>query len=70
MVFKYMTKVYKQHTTMVTSLPIAVRDRLRLTKGDYLFWQVDRNSDFVQISKVEPRGIVNGKTKGNSDRED
>lgn len=67
---QYVTKPYRQRSTTVTSVPVQVRNRLRLTKGDYLCWQVDMNSDFVQISKVVPGGKSNGRDTGNSDSED
>lgn len=65
MILKYVTKIYRQHTTLVTSIPFNVRAALELTSGDNLLWQVDENSDFVQISKVVPRGGKHDGAKGN-----
>lgn len=64
------TKLYRQHTTVVTGVPALVGEALELTVGDYLVWEVDKNSEFVQVSKVVAGGKVNVRNKGNSDRKD
>jgi len=56
MVNQFVTKLYKQRTSTVTSVPVAVKQQLKLKKGDYLVWQVENNSNFVQISKVVTGG--------------
>jgi len=67
---QYITKVQKQHSTLVTSIPLAVRMKLELTKADHIVWQVDNLSEFVQISKVVSGGSSHDRSKGNSDRKD
>lgn len=70
MIRQYVTKTYKQRTTVVTSVPKAVRQQLELTRGGHLLWEVDENSDFVQCSSVVPRGKNYERSGGNSDRKD
>jgi len=67
---QYVTKAYRQRTSMVTSIPIEVRIRLGLSMGDYIVWQADEDSDFAQLSKVVAGGNRNGGDKRNSDRKD
>lgn len=50
------TKVHRQHSSVVTTVPVEVRVRLGLSTGDYMLWQVDDVSNFVQISKVVAGG--------------
>lgn len=66
----YVTKIHRQHNSMVTTVPIEVRIRLGLTNGDHLVWQVDSVSNFVQISKLVPGARVDVRDKGNSNRKD
>jgi len=66
----YVTKIYQQRTSLVTSLPMEVRNRLGLTKGEHLVWQVDKDSNFVQISCVVAGGKSNEECSGNSARKD
>jgi len=67
---EYVTKVYRQRTSMVTSVPVDVRIRLGLSIGDHIVWQVDDESDFVQISKVVARGNKNDGAKRDIGRKD
>ena len=67
---QYVTKVYRQRSSLVTSVPIEVRKKLELTNKDHLVWQVDERSNFVQVSKVVAGGKNNGRDNGNSDRKD
>lgn len=67
---QYVTKPYRQRTSIVTSVPIEVRVRLELLHGDHLIWQVDNSSKFVQISKVVPGGNSHGIGSRSSDRKD
>ena len=66
----YITKLHRQHTTVVTSIPKAVQRALDVKPGDHLIFQVNNSSRFVQISKVEPQGDKNGGFTANSNRED
>lgn len=56
MIKEYVTKAYRQRTSMVTSVPIDVRIKLGLTIGDHIVWQVDESCNFVQLSKVVAGG--------------
>lgn len=68
MVRQYVTKIHRQHTTAVTSIPKPVQTALELTSGDYLVWQVDKSSAFVQLSKVVAGGKNHGRGKKHSGR--
>lgn len=70
MATQYVTKVYGQRTSLVTSIPIGVRARLGLKKGGHLVWQVDEESNFVQILKVVARGNEHDRGKRDSDQKD
>lgn len=61
---QYVTKLHRQHSSMVTSVPVMIRIHLELTNNDHLVWEVDDNSDFVQISKVVPMGKNHAKNTG------
>lgn len=65
---QYVTRTHRQHTTIVTSIPKGVQMGLGLNKGDYLVWQVDGRSRFVQISKVVAGGKRNAKSDRNTGR--
>ena len=67
---QYITKAYRQRTSLVTSIPIEVRVKLGMKKGDYIVWQVDEQSAYVQIRKVPVGGNSNDRSKGNYDRKD
>ena len=54
MFYQYVTKLQQQHSTMVSSVPAAVRAVLGMKAGDHIMWQVDEESDFVQVCKVVP----------------
>ena len=56
MVHSCVTKVHRQHNSVVTTVPVEVRVRLGLNAGDYIVWEVDDVSNFVQISKVVSGG--------------
>lgn len=70
MIYQYVTKVYKQHQTIVTSIPKTVREELGIKRGDNLLWEVDMVTGFVQMCKVVPRGEIYGRDNRNSDRKD
>lgn len=70
MIYQYVTKVYRQHSTMITSVPKAVREELGITDQDNLLWEVDPVSGFVQMCKVVRRGEINAKDSRNSGRKD
>ena len=70
MIFQYVTKLYKQHTTLVTSVPKGVIEELGLKRGDHLFWEIDMNTGYVQLCKVVRRDVVNERNQGNPDQED
>lgn len=67
MVKPCVTKVHRQHNSVVTTVPVEVRVRLGLNAGDYIVWEVDDVSNFVQISKVVPGGSEDGGNKRNPD---
>lgn len=67
---QYITKVYRQHTTAVTSVPVGVRVKLGLNVSDHIVWQVSENSPFVQLFKVQVTGKNYDGDNRDSDRED
>jgi len=67
---QYVTKVQRQHSSMVTSIPLVVRVKLGLKLADHIVWQVDEQSKFVQIFKVIYGGLKDDGNKRNSDRPD
>ena len=64
----YVTKIYRQRSSLVTSIPMEVRNRIGLLNCDHLVWQVNEGSNFVQISKVVVGGTNNVGDSGTSDR--
>jgi len=70
MVNQCVTKLYKQHTTVVSCIHPLVRKQLKVGAGDHLLWQVDEQSNFVQVSKVVFGGVQNEGDSRNSDRKD
>lgn len=68
MIKQSVTKLYRQHTTVVTGVPALVGKQLDLDVGDYLVWEVDSESDFVQVSKVVVRGKDDARKKRNPNR--
>ena len=70
MVSQYVTKLHRQHTSVVTSVPRGVQRALELKSGEHLVWQVNEACQFVQVSKVVPGGQYRGKDNVGSGRED
>lgn len=62
------TKLYRQHTTVVTRVPTLVAKQLELNVGDFLVWQIDSESAFVQVSKVVAGGAHEARNKRNPTR--
>jgi len=50
---QYITKAHRQHNSMVTTIPMAVRGRLGLLPGDHVVWYVSENCQFVQVNKAK-----------------
>lgn len=63
---QYVTRVHRQHSSLVTTMPLRVRSQLELTKGDHIVWTVDENSNFVQISNLVQGVCENVRDKRNS----
>lgn len=70
MVKQYVTKIHRQHTTVVTSIPKPVQKAFELTSADYLVWQVDSTSVLVKLRILVIRGNTHGRGKKHSDRKD
>jgi len=49
---QYVTKAHRQHNSIVTTIPLAVRERLGLLPGDHIVWHVSENCQFVQVLKA------------------
>lgn len=64
---QYVTRVHRQHSSIVTTIPIGVRRQLELTKGDHIVWVVSENSNFVQIYNLvtgDKNHVRDGKNSG------
>jgi len=70
MIHQHVTKVHNQHNSVVTTVPLNIRANLELKAGDFLLWQENTESNFVQISKVVAGGSENVRDSRNSDRKD
>lgn len=54
-------RVFRQHTSLVTVVPLAVRKLLGIKQGDYVFFTWSRGRKCVRFGKVELRkGRSNG----------
>lgn len=69
MVGQYVTRIHRQHSSVVTSVPKGVQQVLQLKSGDYLLWQVSEGSLFVQVCKVNPGGVGYAKDNERAGRE-
>lgn len=65
---QYVTRIHKQHTTCVSSVPKGVQFGLKIKPGDYLVWVVDRRRKIVEVSKVFPGGKRHADSKRDSVR--
>lgn len=50
---KYKTKLQAQGGTLATSVPKTIRDALNLSKGDYIEWELDLNTQEIKVKKIE-----------------
>jgi len=70
MQYQYVTKLHKQHSSIVSSIPKAMAEELELKAGNHLMWTVDTLSDDVQVCKVRSRTESDGSDKRNQHRKD
>lgn len=70
MMYQYVTKLHKQHASIVSSIPVAMAEELGLKAGNYLMWTVDTQSDDVHVCKVRPRRKSDERARTDSDRKD
>lgn len=66
----HIQKVHKQHTTLVVTVPIAVRKALDITAGSHVIFASHPGTKVVEFSKFELKGTRHDRGKGSSDRKD
>ena len=44
-------RVFKQHASMVVTVPLIVRSRLDIERGDYVVFEYDEDEDVVKFYK-------------------
>ncbi len=49
-------KITQQHGSAVVVIPIVIRTALKLDPGDYLVFELDRDTGIVVVSKFETKG--------------
>ena len=49
-------KITRQHGSFVVVVPMLVRSVLKLDPGDYLVFELDRDTNKVEVSKFETKG--------------
>ncbi len=60
-------KVYAQHSSLVVVIPLLITSELKLDAGDNIVFELDRDTNKVQMSKFETKGHYDGQDVRNTD---
>lgn len=52
------TRIFRQHTSLLTTVPYVIRQALNLRRGDYIMWAVDTRNQRLTVSRVETKEVV------------
>ena len=57
---RQITRAYKQHNSLTTTIPLCARHALCLKQADFIVWSVDVITKRVVVKKVRLDGEKNG----------
>ena len=56
----HVTRIYKQHKSLTTTIPLCVRQALGVKITDWIIWSVDVRTNTVKIEKLVREDPKNG----------
>jgi len=62
------TRTQRQHSSVVTVIPIAVRHALGIKAGDFVVFTSHPRTGVVELHKFDPKEVSRGRDKTDSDR--
>jgi len=68
--FQFTSKVHRQHSSLVVTLPKGICEKLQISSGDIVLFEVEEGDVHAIMGKILLRGSEDGRGKGNSHRED
>lgn len=60
----YITRAHKQHSSIVTSIPKDVREKLSIKAGDYLVFTINPGNKSVAMGKFQSNKIRGAQKNG------
>lgn len=63
-------KVYRQHNSLVISIPVLVQRALGICAGDHLLLDLDDKDHDCTMAKLNEKDLRNARTKRNKTRSD
>lgn len=66
----YIVRLHRQHASVVMTVPKLVREALDIKAGDYVGMRVSEVSGCVQLTKVTPEAIRDGRDRATGNRQD
>lgn len=67
---QFTSKVFRQHSSLVITLPKGVCEQLGISKGDVVLFEVEQGEVAAVMGKIAMRGCEDDRDSRNSDRED
>lgn len=69
-ILQFTSKVHRQHSSLVITLPKGLCKQLEIIKGDVILFEVEPGEVAAVMGKISLRGSENAGNSRNSDRED
>lgn len=67
-VFQFTSKVHRQHSSLVITLPKGICEQLKISKGDIVLFEVEQGEVACIMGKITLRGVDCDRDKRNSGR--
>jgi hypothetical protein len=63
----FISRVQKQHHSLVIVIPMTIRQLIEISAGDYAVFSIDPKSNDIQFSKFISKGKADGPDNTNPD---
>lgn len=64
---QFTSKVHRQHSSLVITLPKGICEQLEISKGDIVLFEVEQGEVACVMGKITLRGVDYERDKANSD---
>ena len=68
--FQFTSKVHRQHSSLVITVPKGLCEKLNISKGDIVLFEVEQGDVAAVMGKINLRGCENERNQRNSNRTD